>query len=218
MTKKDEKKDCIFLLADKMMESTFKGFLGRNNFHLNLGTGPFTAEIIVDRQGRDSGVYKRAHEFLRGYHSTHGHAVAVLDNAWEGSPGASIIEATIKDNLMRNGWREENVEVIVIEPELEIWLWQDSPSIAGALRFDHSPYPTLKKWLEAKGFWQDDALKPARPKEAFEHIARKSGFPISGATYARMVQQLSVRRCTDPAFCQLRATLQCWFPQNGDNL
>jgi len=33
-------KDCIFLVADKQMEEAFKGFLGRNDFHLKLNVRP----------------------------------------------------------------------------------------------------------------------------------------------------------------------------------
>jgi hypothetical protein len=36
------KTDCVFLLADKQMKETFDGFLGRDKFHLSLGTRLFT--------------------------------------------------------------------------------------------------------------------------------------------------------------------------------
>ena len=111
-------KDCVFLLADGQMEQTFKGFLSRNNFHTSLGTRPFTYEFFVpDRRFADSGVYKQGHVFLRRYHSTCQHAVAVLDHRWEGAPEPAIIQEKMRTNLVQNGWREENVEIIVIVPE-----------------------------------------------------------------------------------------------------
>ena len=208
-------KDCIFLLADKQMESAFKGFLGRNNFQLSLGIRSFTADIIVDAQNGDPGLYKRGHEFLQLYHRSHQYAVVVLDNAWEGSPGPARIRETIKRNLTRNGWREDNVEVVVIEPELEVWLWQDSPHIAQVLRFDHQPFPSLRQWLEDQRLWNTTDLKPAQPKEAFQLVARKADLPLSGAIYGHITRLVSVHRCEDLAFCLLRDTLQRWFPNDG---
>ncbi len=209
-----KEKDCIFLVADKQMEEAFKGFLGRNEFHLKLNVHPFTFDIIVET-GSDPGVYKRAHQLLRLYQRTHQHAIVVLDEEWGSSPGATQIEATINKNLTNNGWREEDVVVIVIKPELEVWLWQDSPHIANAFRFDHSPYPTLRNCLEAEGLWLSNHLKPARPKEAFEWVQRKSGLPRSGAIYNKITASVSVRHCTDPAFRLLHQTLQRWFPPHG---
>ena|GEM_PF-3162286 len=43
----------------------------RHNFHLSLGTAPFEVDlrkdIIHDAQGKDPGIYTRAHELLRPY-------------------------------------------------------------------------------------------------------------------------------------------------------
>ncbi len=86
MTKKDC--DCIFLLADKQMEYTFKGFLERDNFHQRLGTCPFTFEIKVDYKGNDPGIYTYGHELLRPFCRTHEHAVVALDRDWRGAPRA----------------------------------------------------------------------------------------------------------------------------------
>src|SRR5207248_1007493 len=141
------------LFADGQMEQTFKGFLERESFHLSLGTRPFTYDNIVDRQNNDPGVYKRGHELLHRFYGECHHAIAVLDNEWEGSPGPEIIQRHMKENLARKGWRKEDVEIIVIVPELEIWLWQDSPHVAAAFRFDHPLQPSLKKWLEVRGHW-----------------------------------------------------------------
>jgi|SRR5450755_1343688 hypothetical protein len=209
------KHDCIFLLADGHMEQTFKGFLSRNDYHRKLDTRPFTFDIIVDRQNADSGVYVRGHEFLRQYHRTHQHAIAVLDQMWEGAPATEAIQATMKNNLTRNGWQAETVEIIVIQPELEVWLWQDAPYMAEILRFNHQPHDSLKQWLEAQGHWHPTDSKPARPKEAFEAIQRASKRPFSGATCSMIAQKISIKKCQDTAFFLLRDTLQRWFPAHG---
>ena len=121
----------------------------------------------------------------------------------------------MKEKLVEKGWSAEDVEIIVIEPELEVWLWQDAPYMAKILRFDHKPHPSLRQWLEKRGHWHSSDSKPARPKEAFEAVQRASRTPISGATCSEIAQQISTGKCTDPAFCLLRETLQRWFPQDG---
>src|SRR5260370_1427505 len=209
------KSDCAFLYTDGQMEQAFKGFLEKEKFHLNLGTRPFTYDIIVDTQYHDPGVYKRGHELLQRLYGECHYAIAVLDNEWEGSPGPEVIQRDMKEKLVRNGWRKEDVEIIVVAPELEAWLWQDAPYMAEILRFNHQPYPSLRHWLEAQGFWQPTDSKPARPKEAFEAIKKVTKRPFSGATYHTIAQKISIRRCQDTAFCLLRDTLQRWFPVDG---
>lgn len=208
--------DCIFLVADKQMESVFKGFLKeRNNYHVSLGTRPFTCEIKADRAGNDPGLYMRSHELLRPYCHTHQHAVVVLDQDWQGAPEVETIRTKIKNDLVENGWHGENVEVIVIDPELEIWLWQDSPHIANVFQFDYYPHPSLRSWLEHKGMWASAQLKPTKPKKAFELLSVEARIPHSGAIYSKIVQRVSVSGCTDTAFRLLLETLQRWFPPEG---
>ena len=207
-------KDCIFLLADKQMEYTFRGFLERDDFDQRLKTCPFTFEIITDFKGNDPGVYAYGHELLRPFCRTHKHAVVSLDLDWRGAPSAVQIQSEIRKKLTINGWREDNVEVIVIEPELEIWLW--TPTIAQVLQLDPELFTSLRKRIEDRGLWEPTALKPLRPKEAFEILCKNFGMPQSSALCSRITKTVSVGRCIDPAFRQLRETLKRWFPPNGE--
>lgn len=206
-------RDCIFLLADKNMEATFIGFLTREQFHLSLGTRQFefdqAEDLIVDEIGNDPGVYTRAHEFLRPYQRTHRYAIIVLDNAWDGSPGVRDIENNIRTNMIKSGWNEDNFVVIVIDPELEVWIWQDSPHVAAAFLFKQNI--PLRKWLEARGLWDASEPKPPDPKKAVEETLRISRTPRSSAIYRKITSRVSVKGCTDPAFQRLCSTMQQWF-------
>ncbi len=157
-------RDCIFLLADKNMEAAFIGFLTRDGFHFSLEIHHFDVDllqdIIVDEMGNDPGIYTRAHEFLRSYQRTHRHAVIVLDNAWEGSPGVAAIEDNISQNMRATGWDENDFVVIVINPELEIWILQDSPVVERAFRFQQDI--SMRKWLEKKGCGMFQNLNPLK--------------------------------------------------------
>lgn len=206
-------KDCFFLVADKQMEGAFGGFLNRPDFHQRLRTSSFTFEITADYAGNDAGIYHRAHEILRVVRSEFQHAIVVLDHAFEGSRSAASIQTKIRKDLTRNGWHENEVEVIVIEPELEIWLW--TPTIAQALLLDPGSFTSLRKKMEDRGLWEPATPKPLRPKEAFTLLCRDFRMPQSSALCSRITKTVSVSRCIDPAFCQLRETLQRWFPADG---
>jgi hypothetical protein len=206
-------RDCIFLLADKNMEAVFTGFLTRERFYLSLGIRPFAfdqARDILVESGSDPGVFRRAHALLRLYRRTHRFAVVVLDNTWPGSPGVEAIQETIQANMIGSGWPADCFEVIVLAPELEVWLWQDSPHLATAFRF--TQHTSLRQWLVSQGLWDTDAAKPADPKQAVERTLRTSRMPRSSAIYRQITNRISVQGCTDPAFHRLRATLQRWFP------
>jgi hypothetical protein len=207
-------RDCIFFLADKNMEAAFTGFLTREQFHRSLGIKRFefdpSQDIIVDEGGNDPGVYTRAHQFLRVYQRTHRYAVVVLDNAWEGSPGVEKIHNDIKTNLIETGWDSSCCVVIVIDPELEVWILQDNPNVEEAFRFKQDI--SLRKWLSKKGLWNDSALKPTDPKKAVEDALRATKTPRSSAIYKNITSKVSVKGCQDPAFQMLCTTLQQWFP------
>ena len=68
-------RDIVWLIADLECQATIKGFLERPVFDLSLGCNPFRFsvqdDLLRDAQGKDSGVWKRAHELLRGKQSTH---------------------------------------------------------------------------------------------------------------------------------------------------
>ncbi|NEQ48438.1 MAG: hypothetical protein F6K00_34875 [Leptolyngbya sp. SIOISBB] len=154
-------KDCVFLVADKNMEATFRGFLEREKFHLSLGVGPFDFDVIVDSGGNDPGVYNYGHELLMPYQKTHRYAVVVLDQAWEGAPASHEIEQDIMANLTASGWTATDCTVIVIVPELEAWIWQDSPHLETAFQFNRAKLDVgMRDWLKENGLWPEDAVKP----------------------------------------------------------
>ncbi|MBD1897909.1 hypothetical protein [Coleofasciculus sp. FACHB-129] len=205
-------RDCIFLLADKNMEAAFTGFFTRKQFHESLGIRQFDfdpqQDIIVEA-GSDPGVYNRAHELIRPYQRTHRYAVVVLDNAWDGSPGVKKIHNNIMNNLTKTGWEEENCAVIVIDPELEIWILQGNHHVEKVFQFKQDI--SLRQWLEQKGLWDASVLKPADPKKAVEEALKCSRTPRSSAIYQKITSKVSVSGCTDTAFKMLCNKMQQWF-------
>ena len=211
-------RDCVFLVADKNMEAAFQGFLEREKFDQRLGCGFFEfdarQDLIVGSGQNDPGLYTRGHELLRSYQRTHRHAIVVLDEAWNGSPGPQKIEEKLLRNLVESGWGGEQVEVIVICPELEIWVCHDSRQVEQVLGCAKVGIG-LKESLVGAGLWQRDSPKPDDPKAGIERVLRQTKMPRSSALYKRITREISVKTCVDPAFEKLRDALRRWFPIQG---
>ena len=211
------KRDCVFLLADGTMAEVLKNFLARGYLEGRIKCRTFDfdfqQDVVVDvRNGNtDGGIHRRAHELLRPYRRSHRNALVVLDQMFGGQRPATEVREEILENLQRSGWLASSAEVIVIDPELEVWLWQrDNPHVAKAFRYNGPS--TLEGLLESQGLWPARTPKPLKPKEAARWLLRKyrPGSPM--VVYARIAANVSVIGCQDPAFNLLVDALRRWFP------
>ena len=207
-------RDCLFLVADKNMEGMLKGFFSREVFHRAMGCGHFDfdlrQDLLVAHGQNDPGLYTRANEFLQPYASTHRHAIVIVDAEWSGSPGRDAILQRLNQHLLNAGWLNDSGCAVVIDPELESWVWQDSLHVCSALGFDGT-FDALRTTLENQGFWQPNEAKPDRPKEAVEWTLRQSKKGRSSAIYQQLATRVTARGCIDPAFSTLRDALFRWF-------
>ncbi|MBW7905714.1 MAG: hypothetical protein LC135_00595 [Phycisphaerae bacterium] len=200
-------RDLIALVADKNIEAALRALLRRNRA---LGTRRIQAEIYV-HPGRDPGCLRRAHDFLFAQSSSFQHALVLLDRQGCGSEdGAPALEAEI-ENRLRSGWTDR-ARAIVIDPELEIWVWSDSPHVDEVLGWA-GRLPGLRDWLVDERLLAKGALKPTDPKAAMDRALWAARIPRSSAIYARLAETVSFQRCQDRAFLRLRQTLANWFPQ-----
>lgn len=200
-------KDLVVLVADVQQEKTLET-LFRERYQA-LGIRSFTFDIYRHPR-KDAGVYHEAADFLRTYQPPqYLHALVLLDQAWDGRPGdAAAIQRDLLTRLHQTTWQADNSEVIVFEPELEVWVWVDSPHVAGVLRMDWNEIHAL---AQNQGYWVVGQSKPHQPKELLEDILARQRRPRSAAIFQALAQQVSLARCQDPAFLLLRRTLQQWF-------
>ncbi len=196
-------KDLIILVADKNTESALLGLLRRPDA---LGIREVQFDIRVHPQ-RDPGVYRRAHEFLRPFIRQYRYALVLLDREGSGAErvGPDRMRSAVQERLERSGW-EGRCSVIVLDPELETWVWLDDPHVAQALRISLQDLRNLLR----EG-------KPPRPKETLEDLLKERRTPRSSSLYEDLASQVDFRKCADPAFRLLRETLQRWFG-NAQNL
>ena len=199
--------DLVILVADKNFEYGMQGLLSRPRA---LGIRGIQVDIYV-HPGRDPGCFRRAHEFLRRFSRDYQHALVMFDREGSGQDGvpASAIAADLRSRLAANGW-ESRAEVIVLDPELEIWVFAPSPHVEQCLGWRRED--SLRNWLENEGLWRPNDPKPDRPKEALERILYELKRPRSSSLYECLGRSVGVRRCADPAFQTLCRTLAGWFP------
>jgi hypothetical protein len=99
---------------------------------------------------------------------------------------------------------------VVIEPELENWVWSESSQVDRVLGWEDRS-PDLRTSLIAQGWLTTVNEKPRLPKEALEWSLRRAGRPRSSAIYEELGLVVSFERCVDPAFLKLKQCLQEWF-------
>lgn len=200
--------DLVVLVPDKNTEAALTGILGRP---AALRIRPIQVRIFTHPE-RDPGCFHRSHDFLRPMVLTYRHALVVFDRVGSGreSEAREILERRVEENLARSGWGDRGAAV-VIDPELEAWVWSPSPHVAACLGWPSDVF-SLKNWLTHSGLWPEGNSKPPDPKRAVETILYYVKKPRSSALYAKLAQTISFQRCTNPAFLKLQTTLQEWFP------
>ena len=200
--------DLVILVSDKNMESVVKGVLGRAG---ELGIRPITYDLFVHPR-RDPGCLNEAHDFLRPFHRDHSFALVMFDHEGCGRDQDPVadVAASVKANLNRNGW-PDRAEAVVLSPELEVWVWVQSPEVDACLGWAGRE-PPLRTWLAANSHWPHYSQKPPRPKEALEASLREIRRPRSSAIYLELAQRVDLRGHDEPAYLRFTQTLQNWFP------
>jgi hypothetical protein len=208
--------DLLFFVADKNMAEAVAGLLEREGVNSIIGCGAFNfdsrRDIKVAAGQNDPGLYTRANELLRPLVADYRRAVVIIDQEWEGSPGAGAIEQQLCAHLIDAGWSADAALALVVCPEADVWLWSESPHSAQALGWPS--WDELRPALEKGGWLSPGQTKPARPKEAAEwalkHATRRA--PRSAALYRQVASKVSVARCQDTALERLISAMRIWFP------
>ena len=206
MNEERSQKDLIVLVADKNMEDTIRTLLEKRTKSLKIREISFE---ILRHPKRDPGVLRKSHELLRRYVQDFRYALVIFDREGCGQdlpPGE--LAQRVQENLDRSGWRGRS-SVIVIDPELEIWVFAGPHHVTQVFaKGDSSVYREVLQNSEIN----QTTGKPKNPKKVVEAILRKVKLPRSSALYAELAENVGLRRCTDPAFLKLRTVLQKWFP------
>ena len=209
MSNAASRRDLIVLVPDADMEFAIRSVLRRADA---LKTRPIKFDVHRHLQ-RDAGCRSDCHNYLRLYLDDYQHAVVLFDH--EGSGEETLargrLERKVEDILGRNGWNDR-AAVVVIDPELEAWVWSDSPVVDEVLGW-RGRTPPLRKWIrsQAEFSWSKTAGKPGRPKEALDAALRLAGKQHSPSVFEDLGARVSVDRCVDRAFGKPKKVLTRWF-------
>ena len=209
MSEINEMLDLIVLVADTDMEWTMRTLLEKRTDSLSIR--PLRFEVRR-HHGRDPGVFREAHNFLRFYLRRARYALVLLDREGCGQEhrlSAQEIETELENRLRQNGWTDAEGQpraaAIALDPELEVWVWSRSPHVAQALGL---PQAELRQILENVPATPED--KPQRPKEAMLTALHRSGRPWSARIFQELAERVSLQ-AHERAFDKLHDTLQSWF-------
>ncbi len=205
-----DQRDLVLLVADKDMEFAIRGMLSRPDA---LGIRSINYDIYVHVTRHDPGCCMNSDTFLRQFTRSHKHAIVVFDLWGCGREEISIttLQNEIENDLRRTGW-ENRARVIVIDPELEIWVWSDSPHVSQCLGWSGNT-ASMRTWLGNKELWPADLIKPPNPELAFKTVLREAKTPKSSRIFQDLATKVSFRRCGDRSFSRLCDTLNRWFPK-----
>lgn len=198
--------DLVSLVADKSMEAAIQGLLRRPQ---SLGICAIEFETVVHPE-HDPGCFHHARKLLDGYVRKAAHALIVLDLAWEGAPArdGAALERALEASL--TGYAEGWARAVVIEPELEAWVFTDSPHVPRLLG-QEGPFAELRRTLAVEGLWGQDQAKPGDPKRAVEWLLYRAKQPRSSSTYRKLAETVSLQGCRDRSFLRTSRLLQDWF-------
>lgn len=204
-----EVKELVILAADKNMEAAIQGILSRSKA---LGIRPIKPDIYRHPQ-KDTGCRTDGVDFLSAFADHYRYALLIFDfeGCGEYDIPASALEQRLRDKLCTL-WHDR-AEVIIIEPELDIWVWSDSPHVETVLGWADQKQ-AMRPWLQNLGFLPAGSIKPERPKEALEAVMMLIKKPRSSTIYSDLAKKVSFKRCTDRSFVKLTNILHAWFMED----
>jgi hypothetical protein len=201
-------KDLVILVADGTMGFALTSILNRPE---SIGIRAISHQIYPHIH-HDPGCLRESHDFLRPFTGQYHRALVVFDKEGCGREDCSTgeLEAEVSLRLSECGWGER-AAALVIEPELEAWVWSESPHVEAVLGWQGQTQ-SLSSWLKERGYLAERSVKPRKPKEAMKEVLRLSKKPFSSAIHQELAEKVSLERCQDAAFQRLKTLLRQWFP------
>ena len=203
------KRDMIVLVPGKDESAALEAMFARPEA---IGIRPLHYEIERHEE-RDPGCRLQAPVYLRSAITQFDHAVVMFDREGCGREQMTRVELEkdLESRRAASGWGDR-AAAIVIDPELENWIWSGSPRVDDVLGW-RGRTPTLRQWLRDQRMLAEGQTKPPRPKEATNAAMKKVMKRRSSDVYAEIASQVSLTRCVDPAFLKLLEVLRGWFKE-----
>jgi hypothetical protein len=201
-------RDLVVLTACQHSKFAVKAILGRTH---SLSIRAIDANFIVHPES-DPGCFNTSHTLLRSQINEYRYALVIFDREGSGREQLTALQIAnkVRTQLEQNGW-DDRAAVVVIDPELEAWVWSDSPHVDRILGWD-GRIPPLRTWLVDSGHTLTVKGVPVRPKEALQAALQESKLRHSSAIFDQLGRSVSLDRCGDKSFRRLCVALRTWFP------
>ena len=206
MTNAPLSKDLVVLAADGTIQRTIQTLLEERRD--SLGISALTVDFQTHRH-RDSGCRTAPGEVINPLRNRYAKGMVVFDfhGSGERQRTAVELEADLEQELRNAGWGPDGITVMVIEPELEAWVFGASSRQLERLVDWSQPTP-ISSWLELSGYVNPPEFKPSDPQSAFDEMLKLQGKRRSRRLFADLSRTVSLARCQDRAFNKFRAALQ----------
>ena len=135
-------KDLAVLVADHNIEQALSGLFTRPEA---LGIRPIDVEIYVHPQ-RDPGCATRGVEFLSNFSKQYRHGLLIFDREGSGREQKQPQEMQQELNRELDSAWDKRARAVVLNPELEMWIWSDSPHVDDVAGWKNRR-PPLRRWL-----------------------------------------------------------------------
>lgn len=211
-------KELIVLVADKSMKITVETLIAGRSDALGIRHLQPADYDVIAYQAHDSGVYLTGHEFLRTQRNRYRYGLLICDRYGCGQEERSReeLEAQMEENLNQSGWGNGRAAAVVIDPELEVWVWTESPHVEDVLGW-RGRQPALRDWMRSNGYLAEGRSKPAQPQDCLQGALATVNKARSPALFREIAQKVSLQRCNDGAFRKFVSTLKSWLPAEGGN-
>ena len=196
--------DLVVLVADRDLEEAVNALFSRID---DLDLRAFRFEVRR-HPNRDGGCRTGAANFLRPFLGRYRHSLVLFDRDGCGSRlSREDIQSKVNADLSRNGW-VDRTRAIVIEPELEAWVWGDLVQVSRILGWGED-LGDLRRHLRSRGLWDRRCAKPSDPKRAMrtamERAPRGQRRRRSARIFGGIAAVAAVDDCRDPAFNEFKA-------------
>ncbi len=206
-----QQRDLFVLVADQDMYQAMRELLARGE---DLGIR--SIRYSVDRHlQRDPGCRTEASRYHRHCIRYYRYALVVFDREGCGDDAPrGEIQHKVERNLERNGWNGRS-KAIVIDPELEAWVWGNSQCVSEVLGWG-TDYSGLRNWLYSQHLWPRDCPKTSRTKRAMQAAMQCKRVRKSARKFSELAARVRLSNCQDPAFTNSEKPCASGSPQ-GDH-
>ena len=205
-----EPADLFVLCADRDIEQAVLGLLSRTHA---VGIRSIQTAEVRPFARHDGGCRVEGVSFLRALRGQFRHSLLIFDHHGSGAETtAAELENRLEEELRKSGWGED-AAVIVIDPEIEAWVWAESNQVDRILGW--SKDQNLRTWLQSNDYIKTGQQKPVEPKKAMLAALRHVAMKPYSSIFRQLADKVSFNGCTDRSFNKLTSTLQRWFPPSA---